>query len=82
MVRATAQDLVMGAGGEAELFHGGFQYSHCLGLECTELAELARGHAAVDQWVFVAEALDLAGTRLQHLGAEVCGGCAGDISAS
>ena len=36
----------------------------------------ARGHAAVDQWVFVAEALDLAGTRLQHLGAEVCGGCA------
>src|SRR5208282_3354933 len=71
------QDLVVSSCGQTKLFHGGLEDAHGLGLELAELAELARGHPAIDKWALVAEALGLADTRLQHLGAEVRGGGAG-----
>ena len=72
-----AQHFVVSPGGEAKLFHRGFQDAHGLGLEPAELAKLAWGHAAVDQRAVLAEALGLASTRGQHLGARVTGGSAG-----
>ena len=59
---ADAQDFVVGSGGEAHLFHRRLQQRFGVGFQLAELANLRRGHAAVQAERSLAEAalLDLA----------------------
>ena len=82
IVRATRKTLSWARAERPSSSMAAFNEAHGFGLEGAELADLARGHPAVDQRALGAEALGLAGARLEHLGAEVRRGGPGGISAS
>ncbi len=62
-----AEDAVVGAGGEAEAFHGGVEKFLAGFVEDAELAELPAGHAAIEAGAVGAEAVALAGAGGLHL---------------
>jgi hypothetical protein len=55
----------------AQVLHGGLEQGQRVGLERADLADLARGHPAVDLRVFPANALRLARPGSEHFGARV-----------
>ncbi len=77
-----AEHLIVCSGRQTQVFHGRFQKRHGLGLERTELQDLARSHPAVDLRPFGPEPLGLASSGLKHLRTQVGRVGPGGISAS